>query len=161
LLLLPVQIVKPVGGRCPFSPTAPVCDRGALSRLLQEEAKKLIPTAAIDTSQSAVHNQPMKVQVSPKTLLGKWAVWLIVAFVFLFAVFQLLVASGQRGGETFFDNLLLAVPIVVAAICGISSLVTGLVGIIKSKEQSILVFVASFIGILVLIFVLGEFVYPH
>ena len=97
----------------------------------------------------------------PKTVLGKWAVWLIVAFVLLMVVFQLLVASGQRGGETFLDNLLLTIPMFLAGICGICSLVTGLVGIIMSKERSILVFLASIVGLFVLVFVFGEIIVPH
>ena len=76
-------------------------------------------------------------------------------------MFQLLVALGQRGGETFLDNLLLTIPMFLAGICGICSLVTGLIGIIMSKERSILVFLASIVGLFVLAFVLGEIIVPH
>jgi len=103
----------------------------------------------------------MKIYFLPKTVLGKWSVWLVVAFIILFAVFQLLVLSGQRGGDTFSDNWLLTIPIVLAAICGISSLIVGLIAGVKSKERSILVFVAMLIGLFDLIFVLGEFLSPH
>ena len=103
----------------------------------------------------------MKINFLPKTVLGKWSVWLIVAFILLFLVFQLLVLSGQRGGDTFSDNWLLTIPIVLAAICGISSLIVGLIAGVKSKERSILVFVAMLIGLFDLIFVLGEFLSPH
>lgn len=97
----------------------------------------------------------------PKTILGKWSVGLIIVFFLLFALFQFLVASGQRGGATFFDNLLLAIPIFLAGICGVSSFFTGLIGIVKSKERSILVFLATIIGLLVLLFLLGEILFPH
>ena len=103
----------------------------------------------------------MKVYFSPKTPLGKWSVWLIVAFVLLIVVFQLLVSSGQRGGDTFLDNMLLTIPMFLAGICGISSLVIGLIGITISKDRSILVFLASILGLFVLIFVLGEIIFPH
>jgi len=103
----------------------------------------------------------MKLYFLPKTILGKWSACLIVAFVLLFVMFQILVASGQRGGETFLDNLLLTIPMFLAGICGISSLVAGLVGIIISKERSILVFLASVVGLFVLVFVVGEIAVPH
>jgi len=54
-------------------------------------------------------------------------------------------------------------PIVGVAfgISGIATLVTGLISTIKSKERSILVFLAVVVGLFVLIFLLGEFLYPH
>ena len=87
--------------------------------------------------------------------------WLIVAFIALFTLFQLLVASGQRGGDTFFSNPLLAVPILIAGICGISAFFTGIIGIIKNKERSALVFISTIIGFFILLFVSGEFLVPH
>ena len=103
----------------------------------------------------------MKLHFIPRTYLGKWSIWLIVAFIALFIVFQILVASGQRGGATFFSKLLLSVPILIAAIADISSFFTGIIGIIKSKERSALAFIATIIGFLVLFFVVGELLVPH
>lgn len=103
----------------------------------------------------------MRISFVPKTILGKWSVGLIIVFFLLFALFQFLVASGQRGGATFFDNLLLTIPIFLAGICGVSSFFAGLIGIIKSKERSILVFLATTMGLLVLLFLFGEILFPH
>ena len=103
----------------------------------------------------------MKVHFIPKTLLGKWSIWLIIAFIVFFITFQLLVASGQRGGATFFSNLALSVPMLIAGFSGISAFFTGIIGIIKSKERSVLVFIATIIGFFILFFVLGEFLVPH
>ncbi|MFH0847030.1 MAG: hypothetical protein V1894_03085 [Chloroflexota bacterium] len=50
---------------------------------------------------------------------------------------------------------------VVFGISGIAALVTGLISLIKSKERSILVFLAVVVGLFTLIFFLGEFLYPH
>ncbi len=97
----------------------------------------------------------------PGTRLGRWSVGLIVIFFLLFATFQLLVASGQRGGETFLDNLVLTVPVFLMGICGVLSFFTGVAGIIRSKERSVLVFLASLVGLFVLIFLLGEILSPH
>lgn len=97
----------------------------------------------------------------PKTRLGKWSVGLIAAFFLLFLLLQVLVASGQRGGETFFSNLALAIPGLSMGMVGVLAFFTGTVGIIKSKERSILVFLATLIGLFVLWFVLGEILSPH
>ena len=96
-----------------------------------------------------------------KTKLGKWSVGLIVVFFVLFALLQTLVMSGQKGGETFSDNLLLTIPGFSMAISGILAFFTGIFGIIKRKERSVLVFVATAIGLFVLLFVLGEILSPH
>jgi predicted Abi (CAAX) family protease len=103
----------------------------------------------------------MRITVLPKTSLGKWSVGLIAAFILFLALFLILVAFGQRGGETFFSNLLLTVPMLLAGTCGVAAFVTGLIGIIKSKERSILVYLAIFIGFEIMVFGLGEFLVPH
>ena len=103
----------------------------------------------------------MRVNFAPKTRFGKWSVGLIIAFFLLLMFFYLLVASGQRGGATFFSNLVLAVPMLFAGICGISSFFAGIIGIIKMKERSVLVFLATIIGLFVLFFCLGEILFPH
>jgi hypothetical protein len=103
----------------------------------------------------------MRVYFVPKTLLGKWSLGLIIAFFLSLATAMLLVASGQQGGETFFSNLAITIPMFLAGACGISAFITGLIGIIRSRERSILVFLAAAIGFFVLFFVLGELLSPH
>ena len=97
----------------------------------------------------------------PKTLLGKWSTGLIIVFFALFVLFNALVASGQRGGETFFDNLTLTIPIFAAGISAVVAALLGIFSIIRQRERSIFVFVSSLIGFLVLFFVLGEVLSPH
>lgn len=96
----------------------------------------------------------------PKTTLGKWSVGLIIIFFLLFSLFQFLVTSGQRGGETFFDNLILTIPALLMGISGILAFFAGLISIAKRKERSVLVFLTTAFGLFVLIFVLGEFLSP-
>lgn len=100
----------------------------------------------------------MKVDLLPKTILGKWSVGLIVIFFLLFVLFNLLVASGQRGPGF---NPWLAFTIIPAGISGISAFFTGIIGIIKKKERSLLVFLSVALGLFVLIFLLGEVMVPH
>ena len=57
--------------------------------------------------------------------------------------------------------LLIPATIIPAGICGIAAFFTGIISIIKSKERSVLVFLTTVIGFLVLIFVLGEILVPH
>jgi len=103
----------------------------------------------------------MRVYFIPKSRPGKWSTRLIIAFIVFYGVFWLFVASGQRGGATFFSNLLLAVPVVIAAISGISAFFMGIIGVIKSRERAIPVYLAILIGFIVLLFVAGEIIFPH
>lgn len=103
----------------------------------------------------------MKIHFKPKTTSGKWSVGLIIVFIVLLVLFQLLVASGQRGGETFFSNLILTVPMLIAGVSGVSAFAIGLIGVIRSRERSIAVYLATLIGLLVPLFVLGEIIFPH
>jgi hypothetical protein len=53
------------------------------------------------------------------------------------------------------------VALIIGLASGIAAFVTGLISIIKSRERSILVFLAVIVGLLVLIFCLGEVIFPH
>ena len=103
----------------------------------------------------------MKIILTPKTKLGKWSIGLIVSFFAFLWIFYLLVAAGERGGATFFSNLKLTIPMLIAAGSAVASFFTGLISIIKRKERAILVFISSLIGLLVLIYVILEFSFPH
>ena len=50
---------------------------------------------------------------------------------------------------------------VVVFLSGLAALVTGLISIIKGRERSILVFLATLIGLFALLFLFGEFLFPH
>ena len=103
----------------------------------------------------------MRISLSPKTTMGRWSVGSIGSLILFFMLFQILVASGQRGGERFFDNLVLTIPILLAGISGVSAFFTGIIGIIKGKERSVLVFMATALGFFVIVFWLGEVLFPH
>jgi len=103
----------------------------------------------------------MRVHFKPTTYLGKRSVWLIVAFAVSLASFGILVASGQRGGDTFFSNPILTVPILFAATSGIAAFITGLRSIIRRNERAISVYVAVAFGLIVLIVALAQIIPPH
>lgn len=98
----------------------------------------------------------------PKTILGKWSVGLIITFFLLLATGMTVVSVfKQEGGETFFDNLWISIPMLSAGAAAIAAFFTGIISIWKSKERSILVFVASLIGLLALWFIIGGILVPH
>ncbi|MEK6906651.1 MAG: hypothetical protein AABW81_03450 [Nanoarchaeota archaeon] len=102
-----------------------------------------------------------KIYFLPKTYLGKWTVGLIIAFFLFLILAMLIVASGQEGGETIFDNLLISIPMILAVVSAIASFITGIISIIWKKERGILIFISAIIGLLILWFVLGEILVPH
>ena len=96
-----------------------------------------------------------------KTRLGKWSVGLIVIFFLSLATLYLFIALGQRGGEGFFSNLLLAIPGLVAGISGIFAFFAGIISIFKHKERAVLVFLSTAIGFFVLLWCFAEILFPH
>ena len=97
----------------------------------------------------------------PKTKYGKWSVGLILGFILFLTVFFFVVKAGYRGGDTFFSNPLLAIPISISGACGIMSFITGVISIFKQKERNVFVFLSTLLGLFVLYFVLGEVLTPH
>ncbi len=105
----------------------------------------------------------MKVYFLPKTALGKWSIGLIVG-AHVFFLLALLILNASGGGEdidTFFSNLAIAIPMLLAGISGISAFFTGIIGIIKSNDRSVIVFIATITGFFILFLVLGEVFSPH
>ncbi len=102
----------------------------------------------------------------PKTKLGRWSVWLIIVFFVLFILMQIIAAVGRSQGAFDSDSfnayqILIPITIIPAGICGLAAFFTGIISIIKSKERSVFVFLATAIGFFVLIFLLGEILFPH
>jgi hypothetical protein len=90
----------------------------------------------------------------PKTKLGKSACILIAVFFLFVLAIMLLVRSGQGPRDPI--NLYLAIPGICAAISGTAAFFIGLVSIIKVKERSILVILATIIGFLAMLIAIGE-----
>jgi hypothetical protein len=98
----------------------------------------------------------VRIGILPKSPLGRWSVGLAATFILLSVLSAVLTGLGGVGPGP-------VGPIIGIAfgISGIAALVTGLISTIKSKERSILVFLAIIIGLFTLIFLLGELLYPH
>lgn len=108
----------------------------------------------------------MGINFTPKTNLGKWSVGLIIAFFLLFILAQIIAAVGRSQGAFDSDSfniyqILIPITIIPAGICGIAAFITSIIGVAKSKENSLLVFLATATGLCILLFLLGEFLFPH
>ena len=104
----------------------------------------------------------------PHTKLGKWSTGLIVAMPILFVIgaslTNTLYQSVPAGGSIMQDiaaRPALALTMLTGMAAGILACIIGLVAILKEKERSFLVFIATAIGALLIIFLAGEFISPH
>lgn len=105
----------------------------------------------------------MRISVLPKSLLGWLSVGLAAAFFLLFILHQTFAASVQRNPVPIpgSPSLVILITLVADYILAIGSLVTGLISVIRSKERSILVLSVVIASFIVLLFLLGEFLFPH
>ena len=87
----------------------------------------------------------MRINILPKSSLGRWSVGLGVAWILFFALSEVLTGF-EVLGPGFNPALAVALTIVLADIAG-AAFVTGLIGIIKSKERSAFVFLTTAIGL--------------
>ncbi|MFC1947426.1 hypothetical protein ACFLXY_05860 [Chloroflexota bacterium] len=89
----------------------------------------------------------------PKTALGKWSIGLIVGSLFFVLLAGLIdEVFGVIGAVP--NNLML-----VAGISGIFAFFTGIIGIIKSRDHSVIVYIATIIGFLIFLVsvIFGEY----
>ena len=99
----------------------------------------------------------MQIGILPKSSLGRWSVGLAAAFILLSILFAVLTGLGGEPGPF----ALIFLVNVVIGISFIAAFITGLVSIIKSKERSVLVYLAVLVGFWALLFYLGEFLCTH
>ena len=110
----------------------------------------------------------MKISILPKTKLGWWSLGLAVAMPVLFFIgmsFTTLLYKSVPAGGTILKDIAVrpALPLTMLAgmASGISAFIIGLIAIIKQKERALLVYSATLIGALLIIFLFGEFIFPH
>ena len=96
----------------------------------------------------------MKISILPKTTLGKWSTGLIIVALLMVVVSIIEVVSGSRGGVTFHVTSVWQITNLLVVVFAISSMVIGIMSIVKSKERSVLVYVATALGVLVVVLVL-------
>lgn len=110
-----------------------------------------------------------KIHLLPKTSPGKWSLGMVVVmFLLLFAVgpfFANRVYKGVAAGETipvdFITRPGLAISMSAGFAAGLAGMVIGLLAMIRHKERAMLVFVSTLVGLLLVVFLAGEFAGPH
>jgi hypothetical protein len=100
----------------------------------------------------------------PTSRLGRWSMWLAVAFVVMFAIntFVFMPISGVKDPTVvMFRTTVLPFYGVGMMLCGAIAGVVGLMSIIKDHERSWVVWLTIVPMAFVIFFVLGEFLVPH
>lgn len=94
----------------------------------------------------------------PMTTPGRLSLWLWVAFVALFVVFWFAVALdlGPDSSETFFSNLYLAIPLMLAGGCAIAGGTVAAYALLVRHERSLLVVGVLVFGVFVALFTVAE-----
>jgi len=110
----------------------------------------------------------MKVNLIPKTKLGKWSLRLIAAMPALFFIGASLTDSLYKSvpaGSIILEDIVrrpaLALTMLLGMVVGISTFIVGLMAIIREKERALLVYIATSIGMLLILFLIGEVLFPH
>jgi hypothetical protein len=108
------------------------------------------------------------VKLWPASIIGKWSIGLIIAMPLLFVLgmsFTDTLYESVRAGRTIFADIAarpaLALTMLTAMAAGIAALITGLLAIIRQKDNALLVYIASLVGALLVIFLIGEILFPH
>ena len=100
----------------------------------------------------------------PVTALGKWSMWIAVAFIVMFAINAVFVGalgtSTDPGWQAFSSTYLPFYGIGMLAV-GLAAGVVGLVAILKQKERSLITLLTILPALFVVVFLLGEFLVPH
>ncbi len=104
----------------------------------------------------------------PKSKSGRWSLILIIVVTLLFLgarVSMNTFYSDVSSGDTILADIvgrpLVALPMLAGMMSGIAAFVMGLMAIVKQKDRSILVVVSTLLGAFILLFVVGEIVFPH
>ena len=88
----------------------------------------------------------MKLAFLPKTLSGKWSLGLSIAFIIL--IFMKIQYS-------------LPMPTFTIAASGLAGFAVGIVAIFKSKDRAIMIFIPIIVGLIILLWIAAELVFPH
>ena len=110
----------------------------------------------------------IKMTFFPKSKLGKWSFGLIIAMLLLFFMGRRLYLTkyaSQPSGESILRDIAMrpgiALPMLSGFAAGIISFISGLIGIFKKKDHSILVLISTVIGGLLILLLSGEILFPH
>ena len=89
----------------------------------------------------------MNISLLPKTSLGRWSLYLAIAFILVFILFTVLteVPTGFNGPPPGFNPAALkTLEVIVITVAG-ATFITGLISILRDKERFVLVFIGMLI----------------
>ena len=107
------------------------------------------------------------IQLVPKTILGKWSIVLIVAIPVFFYIGMSFVSFYESvpAGKTIPHDIVVrpgvALPMLAGFVSGIAAFFVGIIGITRKKDHSVLIFLSTAVGFLVLLWCLAEILFPH
>jgi len=113
------------------------------------------------TSEPALPRSQFSRLAVPVTVVGRWCFGLFSVGIVGFVAMVVAVGLGQEGGDTFTDNWWISGPALVAALGIVGAFATGLFAIVRRRERAALVILATVIGALVTLFIVGEISTPH
>jgi len=109
----------------------------------------------------------IKINFAPKSNLGKWSIGLIVMVPILLYIGMSFVSFYESvpAGKTILQDIIvrpgIALLMLAGFISGITAFFIGIVGIIRKKDRSILVFLSTAMGFFVLLWCLAQFSFSH
>ena len=107
-------------------------------------------------------------RLMPGTSVGRWSVGLIAAMPILFVIgssFSRSLYERVPAGRTILADIssrpFLALTMLAGMAAGISGFISGLLALVKQKENALLVYISTVIGGLLTLFLIGELAFPH
>ena len=107
-------------------------------------------------------------RVMPGNRLGRWSVGLIAVMPFLFVIglsFSSSLDESVPAGRTLLADIaarpFLTLSMLAGMVAGTAGFITGLLAIVKQKENALLVYVSTAIGGLLTLFLVGLLVFPQ
>ena len=107
-------------------------------------------------------------RVMPGNRLGRWSVGLIAVMPFLFVIglsFSSSLYESVPAGRTLLADIaarpFLTLSMLAGMVAGTAGFITGLLAIVKQKENALLVYVSTAIGGLLTLFLVGLLVFPQ
>jgi hypothetical protein len=97
----------------------------------------------------------------PSTGLGRWSLALLAGAAGLLILARSMAAGGATGGDTFLDNPPLAFSMLGAALCTLFAGGASGLAVFRRGERSLVSLLTFLLGLLVLVFLIGEIVIPH
>ena len=110
-----------------------------------------------------------KIKFLPKSNFGKWALELIVLMPVWFFIGMSWVDVYEynlvSAGNTILTDIIprpgVALPMLTGMVSGIAAGFIGIIGIFKKKDRSVLTILSTILGLLLLLWVMAEIIFPH